>query len=454
MKLKKALIAIPLSLAILVPTATTEFGNAGVANAASQPSATTPAANFRDTLTQLLTAHGTYAIMAMRKGIQGNQKDFQGAADLLHQNTLDLQKAIASVYGDKAGQAFYKMWHAHVTYFVEYVQGTAQNDPKKKQDALNKLKNYRTEFSAFLSKATGNRMTSDAIAQNLQIHVNQLIGAFNAYNNGDYAKAYSLQHQARAHLADVAKGLSSAIVQQMPSKFDNTKAVTPAANLREQLALNLSGHASLAMEAMQNGIDGSKDFKASAAQLAKNTDMLTADIKSVYGQKAADQFKKMWSYHISQFVAYVQATAKNDKSGQQKALDNLKNYRQDFSKFIDTATNGKAPASAVSQILQVHVTQLINAFNEYHSKNYEKAYTTYGQAYDHMFKPAKALSSAIVMQFPSKFKSSMPSGMPKTDMGGTSGTNDVEIMAMILAAIAAITAAGAFMYRRKTNDVQ
>ena len=124
----------------------------------------------------------------------------------------------------------------------------------------------------------------------------------------------------------VSEALSKAIVNQFPSKFQNTKAVTPAADLRSNLNYLLAEHAGLAMTAMQNGIDGSKDFQASAMALSNNTDDLSKAIASVYGQAAGEQFKKMWSGHIADFVDYVKATANKDSSKQQAALDALKQF--------------------------------------------------------------------------------------------------------------------------------
>lgn len=458
MNWKKALIAVPLSAAILVPTAATEFGNAGIANAASKPTSVTPAANLRATLGRLLSEHGTLAMLAMRKGYEDpTSKDFQAAAAQLAQNTDDLAAAIGSVYGSSAAQAFKKMWSDHIGYFVEYVQGTDKKNKQMKQDALNHLSQYRQKFSQFISKATGGRVKADALGQMLQEHVNELIDGFNAYVNGDYQKAFQLQYTARQHLFMVAKGLSSAIVQQYPKKFNNTKAVTPASNLREQLALDFGGHVALAIEAMQNGIEGQKSakvFQANAAALANDTDKLTADVKSVYGDAAAKKFKQMWSGHIGDFVEYVKATATNDSAKKQDALNNLKNYRADFSKFISGATKGAIPASALSAGLQKHVNQLVTAFNDYHNKNYTGAYKEFDVAYQFiMTGSAKGLSNAIAQEFPSKFQMDMPSGMPKTDMGGTAGDQG-EMLALILAAMAILTAAGVFVYRKNATDAE
>ncbi|HET7658091.1 MAG TPA: copper amine oxidase, partial [Bacillales bacterium] len=297
MNWKKALIVAPLSLSILVPTVAAGSGVANAAEKSEQPDATTPATNLRATLGRLLSEHGTLAILAMRKGYEDpGSKDFQAAAAELADNTDALAAAIGSVYGDKAAAAFKDMWSSHIGYFVQYVKGTVKEDEAMKQEALDQLSQYRQEFSEFISNATGGRVAADALAKGLQEHVWQLIDAFNAYVDGNYEKAFNLQYEARHHLYMTAKGLSAAIVQQFPEKFNGTMAVTPAANLREKLALDFGGHVALAIEAMQNGIEGKDSaeiFKANAAALAEDTEKLTADVASVYGEEAAQKFKEM-----------------------------------------------------------------------------------------------------------------------------------------------------------------
>ncbi|HEX6922686.1 MAG TPA: copper amine oxidase, partial [Bacillales bacterium] len=173
------------------------------------------------------------------------------------------------------------------------------------------------------------------------------------------------------------------------------------------------------------------------------------DVASVYGEEAAAKFKEMWSNHIGYFVQYVKGTAQNDKQMKQEALDQLDQYREDFSKFIETATQGKIPADALASALAKHVDQLITAFNAYVDKDYETAYAQFDKAYVFIQKgSAKGLSDAIVQLFPDKFATDM-TGMPKTDLGGTAG-DEGETLAIILAALAALTAAGVVVYRKKT----
>jgi hypothetical protein len=446
---KKWMVAIPLGLSLAI-SSSVSAGAHGHASHDAKPTVDSPAVELRSTLDHLLSEHAYLAVVAMRKGVDG-KADFDAAAGALNQNTEDLSAAIASVYGEEAGAQFKKMWSAHIGFFVEYVQATAEKDESGRKDALEKLADYKTDFSKFLETATGERLEASALAEGLQMHVNQLVGAFDAYVAGDYEKAYEYEHEATSHMFMVSKGLSSAITDQFKEKFDNTEAVTPAADLRSNLNQLLTEHASLAVLAMQNGIDGSPDFEASAASLNENTEALSGAIASIYGEEAGTQFKAMWSAHIGNFVDYVKATGADDESKKQEALEALDAYRTEFSKFIETATEGRVPADGLSQGLQEHVNQLTASFDAYAEKDYETAYKKARAAYGHMMAPAKGLSGAFVDQFPEKFQAGMPSDMPKTGMGGMStekGMAERWILLGLLPAAALVM----YMARRKMAE--
>ncbi|WP_257349504.1 copper amine oxidase [Pseudalkalibacillus decolorationis] len=448
MNIKKTLVAVPLSFSLLLPVAAnTTFAHEGHEH---KPTVTNPAVDLRTTLDKLLGEHVYLAVETMRKGVDG-APDFEQSAAALQANTEDLSAAIASVYGDEAGQKFKDMWSAHIGFFVDYVKGTASEDEAAKKAALDELAQYKEDFSNFLSTATDERLEADALAEGLQMHVDQLIGAFNAYVAGDFEKAYKYEREAIHHMYMVSKGLSSAIVQQFPEKFENTKAVTPAADLRSNLNYLLSEHAGLAAMAMQNGIEGSEDFEASAAALAANTEDLSAAIGSVYGEEAGQKFKDMWSAHIGNFVDYVKATGAKDEDAKKAALDALAEYKKNFSEFISTATEGRVPADVLAEGLQMHVEQLVKAFDTYVAEDYATTYPTIREAYAHMFGTSKALSGAIVAQFPDKFAGEMPDEMPKTGMGGTADQG-MSTEAMILAGLTAMMAAAIVVSRRLSKQ--
>ena len=451
--MKKAAVAIPLSVSLVMAPTISAFAH-DHASSESNPkmetmaSVTTPASDLRATLDQYLSEHAFLAAFTMQKGIDGAE-DFEASAEALNGNTEDLTAAIASVYGDEAGVAFDKMWNDHIGYFVDYVNATAEGDEAGKEEAISQLDNYRADFSEFLEGATDGRLDANELAEGLQEHVHQLIWAFDSYVDEDYDAAYDNLREATHHMYGVGKGLSGAITDQFPEDFDETTPDTPAADLRADLNHLFSEHAGLAAFVMQKGIDGADDFDQAAAALDENTNELSAAIASVYGDEAGDAFKDMWNDHIGYFVDYVTATAEEDEAGREEAIANLDNYRADFSQFLDDATDGRLDATELADGLQMHVNQLVEAFDSYNAGEFETAYDQLREAYGHMFGVGEGVSGAVVDQFPENFEA-MPSDMPKTGFGGSENAGFSIQMFSLLAAFL-LAGSGLYVLRRKQN---
>ncbi|MCY9661825.1 copper amine oxidase N-terminal domain-containing protein [Paenibacillus chondroitinus] len=175
-----------------------------------------------------------------------------------------------------------------------------------------------------------------------------------------------------------------------------------ASDLRITLESLLGEHAELAVIAMQKGIDGAADFNDVSAALLDNGDDLSAAIGSVYGADAAKSFKGLWNTHIGFFVDYVTSTAKKDEAGRKAALDKLERYGTDFGAFLESA-NPNLKAADVADGLKSHVSQLIEAFDDYVNKDYAGAYKADREAYTHMIHFGHVLADAIVKQYPDKF---------------------------------------------------
>ncbi|RKL67138.1 copper amine oxidase [Salipaludibacillus neizhouensis] len=459
MNWKRSLAVLPLGAALLIP-ANSVFGHGHDEESDMEEGhgeyevrVSTPAADLRATLDQYLSEHAFLAVLTMQKGIEGAE-DFEATAGALSNNTDDLTGAIASVYGDEAGEMFRGMWEDHIGYFVDYVTATAEEDEAGREAALAELDNYRVDFSEFLESATEERLEAGALAEGLQMHVDQLVWAFDNYNAGEFGTAYDNVSEAMEHMFGVGKGLSTAIVDQFDEDFEGSHPDTPAADLRADLNFLFSEHAALAVVTMQKGIDGAEDFESIAGSLNENTEELSAAIASVYGEEAGEAFNEQWSEHIGYFVDYVTATAEDDEMGKEEALENLDGYRATFSEFLETATEERLDATELADGLQMHVNQLVGAFDSYVEGDYETTYENVREAYGHMYGVGEGVSGAIVDQFPEKFESGMPSEMPKTGLGGMSDSNSMSpwylysIMTILLAAgVVMIT-------RRKTSNQQ
>jgi len=174
---------------------------------------------------------------------------------------------------------------------------------------------------------------------------------------------------------------------------------TAAADLRVTLDRLFAQHAVLAMNATNAGVSGSKSFPAAARALDANSVAISKAIASVYGAKAGQTFlngKFMWRDHIKFFVDYTGALARHDQPGQNRAVNNLKQYTVTFGNFLAGATG--LPKQAVRNDLLGHVLELKSQLDAYAAGDYTKAAAAYDAAYEHMFMTGDLVAGAISKQ--------------------------------------------------------
>jgi hypothetical protein len=174
----------------------------------------TSAADLRVNLDNLFAEHAVLAMNATNAGVTGS-KSFPAAAKVLDANSVALSKAIASVYGAKAGKTFLDgkyMWRAHINYFVDYTVATAKNDNAGKQKAVANLKRYTVVFGNFLAGATG--LPKPAVQNDLLGHVLELKSQLDDYAAGNYAKAAADYHAAYNHMFMTGDLVAAAIARQ------------------------------------------------------------------------------------------------------------------------------------------------------------------------------------------------------------------------------------------------
>jgi len=181
----------------------------------SSMTATSPtAADLRVKLDNLFGEHAVLAMNAMNAGVTGS-KAFPAAGKALDMNSVALSKAIASVYGAKAGRAFLNapfMWRAHINFFVAYTVAVAKHDQRGKAKAMANLRTYTVKFGDFLAGATG--LPKQAVRNDLLAHVVELKGQLDAFQSKRYAKATTLYHGAYNHMFMTGDLVAGAIAKQ------------------------------------------------------------------------------------------------------------------------------------------------------------------------------------------------------------------------------------------------
>ena len=364
----------------------------------------TPAASLRVALNSLLGEHVILAAAATGAALDGRDAEFKAAAGALDANSVAISKAIGSVYGEGAEQAFLPLWRRHIGFAVDYTVGVATKDQVKQQKAVNDLMAYTQDFGAFLSSANPH-LPKGVVVDLVKHHVVTLKDVIDAQASRDYARAYAAERGAVAHMQMIADPLASAIVKQYPDKFTG-KTDAAAAGLRTTLNLGLREHAYLAGAATNAALGGrDAEFKAAAGALDANSVDIAKAIGSVYGKDVEQAFLPLWRRHIGFFVDYTVGVATKDKTKQDKAVGDLIGYTQDFGAFLQSA-NPNLPKQVVADLVKHHVITLKSVVDAQAATDQTGAYTAMRAAAGHMQMIADPLAVAIVKQFPDRYTAS------------------------------------------------
>lgn len=419
MKMKK-FIAPMLSLTLLMP------GIAGAASAPQTPMTTmkasvnTPAADLRANLDHLLSEHFALAVTAMAKAYDG-AKDADAAYKALDQNALDMQPAIASLYGDAGAKEFERIFRAHNKYTDDLVKATKMGNQAGIKQAQDNINGFVDEFSTFLNTATEGKLPKAAAKEALKVHEDLVQKVFDEYVAGDYSDAYKAYREGFREMFDVSKALSTAITTQMPEKFENTKADTKAADLRSALNHLASEHFALSALQMQEEYDGrTAASNALVTAEAGNTADFKASIASIYGNDGANAFEKIWvTNHVNAQSDYVKSVKNNDAAARAAVEKRIDGFTTEFAAFLDSATAGNLPKAAGQEALTTHEEQVQKVLDQYAAGNYDASYTTNREGFKVMFGVGQALGNAIVTQNNDKFQeptTPAPTPTPAPDM--------------------------------------
>jgi len=397
--MKRTMIRLMGGLALLAVTAM-GVGDVWAARL-NQPTSATPAAGLRVGLNALLSEHVYLAAAATNAALAGRQPEFQAAAAALDGNSVDVARAIGSVYGPDAEKAFLPLWRKHIGMVVDYTVGAATSDRAKQDRAVTDLVGYTQDFGAFLASANP-YLPKAVVADLVKHHVLTLKDVIDAQATKDQSRVFTALRTGAGHMQMIADPLAGAIVKQFPDKVAGAPD-TPAASLRTALTLALREHVYLASAATNAALGGrDAEFKAGAGALDANSIAISKAIGSVYGPDAEKAFLPLWRKHIGMVVDYTVGAATNDRAKQDRAVNELIGYTQDFGAFL-AAANPNLPKSVVADLVKHHVVTLKDVIDAQATKDQSRAFTALRTGAGHMQMIADPLAEAIVTQFPDKF---------------------------------------------------
>jgi hypothetical protein len=361
-----------------------------------------PAAQLDQTLTYLLGEHEYLAGIAVAMGVMNgpDSGEFEAAAAALDENSVDLSKAVGSVYGDAGAKQFLELWRTHIGFFVDYTLAGGEGAAAKK--AVKNLDGYRSDFGAFIDGATSGTLPKSAVEDALKPHVDATLSAIDAVLGKTDKNPFLELKKAAHHMPMIANALAGGIADDQGISGDVT---APSAQLQSTLTHGLNEHEYLAGIAVAMGVMNGPDsgeFEAAAAALDANSVDLSKAVASVYGDAGGKQFLELWRTHIGFFVDYTLAGGEGPAA--KKALKNLDGYRSDFGAFIEGATEGTLMKSDVEAALKPHVEATLAAIDAVLGKSKANPFSELKKAAGHMPMIASALSNAIVTHQPQLFE--------------------------------------------------
>ena len=359
------------------------------------------AADLRANLNALLGEHVLIAAVATSHALGGREAAFKGAVGGLDANSVDISKAIGAVYGADAEKAFLPLWRKHIGFFVDYTTGAATKDKVKQDKAVSDLVGYSQDFGAFLSSANPN-LPKGAVGDLVKGHILTLKDVVDAQAAGDWPKAYAATRSAYHHMQMIGDPLAAAIAKQFPKRFPGAPD-SPAATLRTTLNMALREHAIIAAMATGSALGGREaEFKAAADALDGNSIDISKAIGSVYGADAEKAFLPLWRKHIGFVVDYTTGLAAKDKAKQDKAVNDLIKYSEDFGAFLASA-NPNLPKNTVAELVKGHIITLKDVVDAQAAREWPSVYANLRMAASHMAMIADPLGTAIAKQFPDRF---------------------------------------------------
>lgn len=363
----------------------------------------TRAATLRVTLERLLSEHMALLASTTLAAFDARPTEFKAESDALDANSVDISKAVGQVYGPDVEKTFLGAWRRHIGLFIDYNAAIITKDKTKQDKAINDLNSYADGFGDLLNKVNP-KLDKGAVASLFKTHVSTIKDVIDSQFLKDYPKTYASIRKAFAHMDMVAVALASGIVANAPDKFDGNPDAS-GAKLRASLTGLLTEHVYLASAATHAALNArDPEFKAAADALDQNSVDLSKAIGSVYGADGEKNYLALWRKHIGLVVDYTTAIVKKDKTGQDKAANDLIAYASEFGKFLETATNKSLAATSVTDLVKLHLTTLKDIIDAQAAKDYPKTAGNFRTAFAHMAMIADPLADAIVKQFPEKFR--------------------------------------------------
>jgi hypothetical protein len=184
-----------------------------------------PLWRLRSQLGKLLAEHAALVEDLTRAAVT-RSPDFAASGQMINGNTKDLTAAIDTLFGAAAAKQFQSLWADHVEQLVAYASAEAAGDTAKQNEAKTAMADVEKRMGAFLSGATGKRISTPDVTTALQKHDMMLMRHADAYANKDYATAHDVAYDTYQEMFDLARTMADAFGASVAAKLPQGGAQT------------------------------------------------------------------------------------------------------------------------------------------------------------------------------------------------------------------------------------
>ena len=207
-----------IGLTVLLLTALPYASAAEMAPAAAEAPMSMKAVDLRLTLHTLWVGHIFWVRNVVTATHSHDMKAAKASEEMVVKNAKDIGGAVASFYGQEAGDKMFNLLAGHYGAVKEYMNATFKGDKKGAAAATDKATKNAEEIAAFLSSANP-YLPKDTLMSLLSAHYGHHMAQINAVKAKDWSGEASNWIAMRKHIDVIADALSSALVKQFPDKF-------------------------------------------------------------------------------------------------------------------------------------------------------------------------------------------------------------------------------------------
>ena len=206
--------------------------------------------------------------------------------------------------------------------------------------------------------------------------------------------------------ADAAGGHVHATAQHQSGQ-DTTSTVTirTAAQLRfhDQMRKLWEDHVTWTRLAIVSFVAENPDLRATVDRLMANQTDIGDAIKPFYGDAAGNQLTTLLKEHISVAVDILSAAKAGDNTGVQSASDRWYANADEIADFLAGA-NENLSDEAMRAMMRKHLDDTLSEAVNQLQGNYAAGVQDYDSIHQHILLMSDTLSSAIMQQFPRRFR--------------------------------------------------